>query len=105
LKNEAEAFRNDVVPRARGEGARLIAESEAYQAEVVNRARGDASRFDQVYSAYLKNKDITLERIYLETMENIFRNVEKIIIDGDNGNGVVPYLPLKELNRNAGQGS
>ena len=105
LKNEAEAFRNDVVPRARGEGARLIAESEAYQAEVVNRARGDASRFDQVYSAYLKNKDITLERIYLETMENIFINVEKIIIDGDNGNGVVPYLPLKELNRNAGQGS
>ena len=105
LKNEAEAFRNDVVPRARGEGARLIAESEAYQAEVVNRAKGDASRFDQVYTSYLKNKDITLERIYIETMENIFSNVEKVIIDGDDGNGVVPYLPLKELNRSKGQGN
>ena len=105
LKNEAEAFRNDVVPRARGEGARLIAESEAYLAEVVNRAKGDASRFNQVYNAYLKNKDITVERIYLETMEVMFRNVEKIIIDGDGGNGVVPYLPLKELNRTPGQGN
>ena len=105
LKNEAEAFRNDVVPRARGEGARLIAESEAYQAEVVNRAKGDASRFDQVYSSYLKNKDITVERIYIETMENIFSNVEKVIIDANSGNGVVPYLPLKELNRSTGQGN
>mgnify|MGYP001161633993 FL=1 len=105
LKNEAEAFRNDVVPRARGEGARLIAESEAYQAEVVNRAKGDASRFDQVYSSYLKNKDITVERIYIETMESVFTNVEKILIDGDSGNGVVPYLPLKELNRSTSQGN
>jgi membrane protease subunit HflK len=72
---------------------------------VVNRAKGDASRFDQVYSSYLKNKDITLERIYLETMEDIFINVEKIIIDSDGGNGVVPYLPLKELSRSNGQGN
>lgn len=102
LKNEAEAFRNDVVPRARGEAAKLIADAEAYQAEVVNRAKGDASRFDQVYQAYSVNKDVTRERIYIETLEEVFRNVEKIIID-DEGNSVVPYLPLKELNRSQGQ--
>jgi membrane protease subunit HflK len=103
LKNEAEAFRNDIVPRARGAAAKLIAEAEAYGAEVVNRAKGDSSRFDQVYSAYATNPDVTRERIYIETVEEIFTNVEKIIIDEDaSGSGVVPYLPLKELNKQAG---
>jgi len=103
LKNEAEAFRNDIVPRARGAAAKLIAEAEAYGAEVVNRAKGDSSRFDQVYSAYAANPDVTRERIYIETVEEIFTNVEKIIIDEDaSGSGVVPYLPLKELNKQAG---
>ena len=98
LKNEAEAFRNDIVPRARGEAARLVAEAEAYREEVVNRAQGDASRFDQVYNAYEVNKDVTRERIYIETIEEVFGNIEKIIIDED-GQSVVPYLPLKELGR------
>ena len=103
LKNEAEAFRNDVVPRARGAAAKLIAEAEAYQAEVMNRAAGDSSRFDQVYGAYKVNPDVTRERIYIETVEEIFTNVEKIIIDEDaSGSGVVPYLPLKDLNKTAG---
>jgi membrane protease subunit HflK len=103
LKNEAEAFSNDIVPRARGEAAKLIAEAEAYKAEVVNRATGDASRFDQVYQAYLKDKDVTKERIYIETVEEIFSNVEKVIIDGEGGaGGVVPYLPLKELSKSTG---
>jgi membrane protease subunit HflK len=103
LKNEAEAFRNDVVPRARGAAAKLIAEAEAYQAEVMNRAAGDSSRFDQVYGAYKVNPDVTRERIYIETVEEIFTNVEKIIIDEDaSGSGVVPYLPLKDLNKSAG---
>ena len=103
LKNEAEAFSNDIVPRARGEAAKLIAEAEAYKAEVVNRATGDASRFDQVYQAYLKDKDVTKERIYIETVEQIFSNVEKVIIDGEGGaSGVVPYLPLKELSKTKG---
>ena len=103
LKNEAEAFRNDIVPRARGAAAKLIAEAEAYEAEVVNRAQGDTSRFDQVYQGYQVNPDVTKERIYIETIEEIFGNVEKIIIDDDaGGSGVVPYLPLKELNKSAG---
>ena len=83
--------------------AKLVAEAEAYQAEVVNRAAGDASRFDQIYQAYLQDKAVTRERIYIETVEEIFSNVEKVIIDGQgSGNGVVPYLPLKELNKSAG---
>ena len=103
LKNQADAFRNDIVPRARGEAAQLIAEAQAYEAEVVNRATGDASRFDQVYKAYLENKDVTKERIYIETIEEIFGNVDKIIIDENaSGNGVVPYLPLNELNKKSG---
>ena len=102
LKNEAEAFSNDIVPRARGEAAKLVAEAEAYQAEVVNRASGDASRFDQVFQAYLKDKAVTKERIYIETVEEIFSNVDKIIIDSEAGSGVVPYLPLKELNKSTG---
>ena len=103
LKNQADAFRNDIVPRARGEAAQLVAEAQAYEAEVVNRATGDASRFDQVYKAYLENKDVTKERIYIETIEEIFSNVDKIIIDENaSGNGVVPYLPLNELNKKSG---
>jgi membrane protease subunit HflK len=102
LKNEAEAFSNDIVPRARGEAAKLVSEAEAYQAEVVNRASGDASRFDQIFQAYLKDKAVTKERIYIETVEEIFSNVDKIIIDSDAGSGVVPYLPLKELNKSTG---
>jgi membrane protease subunit HflK len=103
LKNEAEAFRNDVVPRARGAAAKLIAEAEAYQAEVMNRAKGDSSRFDQVYGAYVVNPDVTRERIYIETIEEIFSNVDKILIDENStGSGVVPYLPLKELNKQTG---
>lgn len=104
LKNEAEAYRNDVVPRARGEAAQIIAEAEAYAAEIVSRAEGDASRFQQVYMAYLENKDVTRERIYLETLEQILGNVNKIIIDQDSaGAGVLPYLPLQELKPKAAQ--
>jgi membrane protease subunit HflK len=100
LKNEAEAYRNDVVPRARGEAARLVFEAEAYAAEVVSRSEGDASRFDQVYQAYLQDQDVTIERIYIETLEEIMLSVDKIIIDqGAAGSGVVPYLALPQIDR------
>ena len=102
LKNEAEAYRNDVVPRARGEAARIVAEAEAYMAEVVSRSEGDASRFQQVYEAYMQNKDVTKERIYIETLEEILGNVDKVIIDqGSAGSGVVPYLALPQINKQA----
>ena len=95
LKNEAETFRNDVVPRARGEAAQIIEEADAYRQEVINRATGDADRFKSVYTAYAAAKEVTQKRIYLETLEEVFGNVNKIIIDSaDGGSGVVPYLPL-----------
>ncbi len=102
LKNEAEAFRNDIVPRARGEAQQLLQGAEAYRQEVVNRAQGDANRFNSVYQAYRQSKDVTTTRIYLETLESIFSNVNKVIIDSEVGNaggGVVPYLPLPEIKK------
>jgi len=100
LKNEAEAYRNDVVPRARGESAQIIEEADAYRQEVVNRSQGDANRFNSVYQAYAQSKDVTTQRIYLETLEEVLRNVNKVIIDNENGgNGVVPYLPLPEIQK------
>ena len=99
LINEAEAFFNDVVPRARGESAQLVAQAEAYSAEIVNRAKGDASRFNDIYESYLMSKDVTVERIYLETFEEILGNVNKVIIDTEvSQSGVLPLLPLPELN-------
>ena len=105
LKNEAEAFRNDIVPRARGEAQQLVQGADAYRQEVVNRAEGDANRFNAVYKAYNRSKDVTKTRIYLETLEGILSNVNKVIIDGDVGgsgaaaSGVVPYLPLPEIQK------
>ncbi|MBB4287712.1 FtsH protease activity modulator HflK [Roseospira goensis] len=97
LSNEAEAYRNSIIPQARGEAERLLQESEAYREEIVNRAQGDASRFDSVYQAYSQAKDVTTQRIYLETMEEVLANVNKVIIGTEGGSGVVPYLPLPEL--------
>ncbi|NQW09321.1 MAG: FtsH protease activity modulator HflK [Alphaproteobacteria bacterium] len=103
LKNEAEAYRNDVVPRARGEAAQLVEGADAYRQEVVNRSQGDANRFVSVYNAYSQSKDVTTRRIYLETMEEVLRSVNKVIIDDNgSGSGVVPYLPLPEIQKRLG---
>ncbi|MCB2052987.1 MAG: FtsH protease activity modulator HflK [Geminicoccaceae bacterium] len=99
LQNEAEAFANDIIPRARGEAERLLQESQAYQQEVVARASGEAERFKAVLEEYRKAEDVTVKRIYLETMEDVLAGMNKVIIDGDSGSGVVPYLPLPELQR------
>ena len=100
LRNEAEAYRNDVIPRARGEAERLIQEASAYREQVVSLAQGDAQRFTAIYEAYRASPDVTSRRLYLETMEQILRGTNKVIIDGqggENGQGVVPYLPLDAL--------
>jgi membrane protease subunit HflK len=99
--NEAQAYRNEVIPRAKGESERLVQQGEAYRTEVVNRAQGDAQRFISVYNQYAQAKDVTMERIYIETMEEVMRSVNKVLIDkAVSGSGVVPYLPLPNL-RNA----
>lgn len=102
LQNEAEAFANDIIPRARGEAERLLQEAEAYKQEVVSRAQGEASRFEAVLAAYETGQDVTIKRIYLETMEDVLTGLNKVIIDSEqSGSGVVPYLPLPELEARA----
>ena len=100
LRNEAESYANDIIPRARGEAERLVQEAEAYKQEVVARSEGDAQRFTQVYTAFSAAKDVTTKRIYLETMEEILSNADKYVIDQSGGaSGVVPYLPLPEVQK------
>ena len=98
-KNEAEAYANDVIPRARGEAAKILQAAEAYQKEVVAKAEGEASRFLSIFNEYRKAKEVTQERMYLETMEKVLADIDKVIIDKDSGSGVVPYLPLPELKK------
>ncbi len=99
LQNEAEAYANDIIPRARGEAARLLQEAEGYKETVVARASGEASRFVAIYSEFDKAREVTAQRIYLETMEEVLRDMNKLVIDGEasGGSGVVPYLPLPNL--------
>ncbi|MBV8495008.1 MAG: FtsH protease activity modulator HflK, partial [Alphaproteobacteria bacterium] len=99
LRNEAEAYRNDIIPRARGDAVRVRQESEAYRAEIIARSQGDADRFTAVYRAFKVTQDVTLQRLYLETMEEILKNSNKIIIDKavQGQSGVLPFLPLPNL--------
>ena len=99
-KNEAEGYANDVIPRARGDAAKILQEAEAYKQQVVAAAEGEASRFVAIYNEYAKAKRVTQERMYLETMEKVLADINKVIIDKDAG-GVVPYLPLPELSKKA----
>jgi membrane protease subunit HflK len=98
-RNEAEAYANDIIPRARGEAEQMIQQSEAYRQEVVARSQGEAARFTSVYNEYARAKDVTAERIYLETMEQVLKDMNKVIVDDKAGNGVVPYLPLPEVQK------
>jgi len=100
-KNEAEAYANDVIPRARGEAAKILQEAEAYKKQVVAAAEGEASRFVAIYNEYAQAKRVTQERMYLETMEKVLADIDKVIIDRKAG-GVVPYLPLPELTKKKG---
>ena len=101
LRNEAEAYANRVVPEARGGSARIIQEAEGYREQTVAEARGQTARFLSVYEQYKRAPDVTRERLYLETMERVLGGADKVIIDQPNGQGVVPYLPLDELNKSS----
>jgi membrane protease subunit HflK len=106
-QNEAETYQNDILPRARGDAVKMEQEAEAYSQEVVARAEGDAQRFTAVYNEYAKAPDVTSRRLYLETMEDVLSNMNKVLIDGSasGAGGVVPYLPLPELEKRAAQRS
>jgi membrane protease subunit HflK len=101
LEKQADAYSNTVVAQARGETARLLELAEGYRAQTVNQAQGEASRFVAVYEEYAKAPEVTRKRLYIETMERVLGGVDKIIIDesATGGQGIVPYLPLNELNK------
>ena len=97
LRNEAEAYRNDILPRARGEAAQLVNRAEGYKRQVVAKAQGETSRFLAIYNEYKKAPLVTRQRLYLETMQEMIKANPPIIIDSTAG--VVPYLPLPELQK------
>jgi len=106
LQRQADAYANRVLAEARGEAAQILEQAEGYRAQVVNQALGEASRFTSVLAEYEKAEDVTRSRLYIETMERVMSQIDKTILDnsivgGDGGQGVVPYLPLNELRRNA----
>lgn len=103
LEKQADAYSNKVVAAARGEAAQLLEQAEGYRSQTVNEAEGEASRFLAVYEEYVKAPEVTRKRLYLETMERVMARVNKVIIDESaGGQGVVPYLPLNELNKSSG---
>ncbi len=100
LVNEANSYLNRIVPNARGEAAQLIQQARAYKEQVVKQAEGVAQNFLDVYNSYKDAKDVTRRRIYLETLREVLEGPNKIILDDSgSGQGVVPYLPLNELNK------
>ncbi len=96
FKNEAEAYRNEVIPKARGASARMREEAEAYKNEVIARAEGEAERFTKLLKEYKKAPKITRERLYLDMMESVLSNSSKVMVDVEGGNNLL-YLPLDKL--------
>lgn len=96
LKNEAEAYSNEIIPRARGQAARRLQEASAYREQVVAQAQGEASRFDQLLAAYQKAPAVTRERLYLETLETVLSRTSKVLLDAQGTNNLL-YLPLDRL--------
>ncbi|MBL6948910.1 MAG: FtsH protease activity modulator HflK, partial [Rhodospirillales bacterium] len=98
--NEATAYKNDIVPKAKGKAQTLIQAASAYKEKITKEADGEAQRFLSVFKTYKVAKDVTTRRLYLERMQQVLKGAEKVIIDkGAGGTGVVPYLPLPELQK------
>ena len=104
LRNEGEAYANDVIPRARGAASRLIEEANAYRARVVANAEGEASRFSQVLAEYRRAPEVTRERLYLETMQQVMSKTSKVMVD-TKGNGNLLFMPLDKLMQAVGSAS
>ncbi len=101
-KNEAQAYANDVIPRATGTAARLKEEAEAYKARIVAQAQGDAQRFSSVLAEYQKAPQVTRDRMYLDTMQQVYSNVTKVIVDSRQGSNLL-YLPLDKIMQSVAQ--
>jgi modulator of FtsH protease HflK len=100
LKNEAEAYANEVVPKARGAAARLTQESEAYKLKLIAKAQGEAGRFKQLLTEYEKSPEITRTRLYLDTIESVLEKSNKLLLDLKSNNNMI-YLPLDKLERHS----
>ncbi len=98
LKNLAEAYRNDIIPRAKGEAVKMTQDAEAYKQQIVSQATGESSRFNSIYQAYKNAPDVTSERMYLETLEQIVKSTKTIVL-GNKDSNVLPYLPLNDLKK------
>jgi len=95
LINEAQTYANDILPKSRGRAARMLEESKAYKSEVVSKSEGEASRFGQILAEYEKAPEVTRERLYRETMEDVFANTSKVVVDSK-ANSMI-YLPIDKL--------
>ncbi len=103
-KNEALAYANDVIPRAQGESAKLREQAEGYKARVIATAEGDAERFKSVLTEYQKAPQVTRDRIYIDTMQQVYSNVSKVMVDSKSGSNLL-YLPLDKLLQQGSNGS
>ena len=97
LIQEAEGYKEDIIPKARGEARSMVLAAEAYKEERVKRAQGDAEKFLAVLKEYQKTKDVTRKRLYLEAMEEVFPHIKKFIIDSEAGDGLLQILPLEKI--------
>lgn len=96
--NQAQSYSNDIIPRARGLAAEMEQQAEAFRQEVIANAQGEAGRFLEVYNQYSKAQRVTKKRMYLETMEKIYKNADKVFIDSSaSKSGVIPYFPLNDM--------
>ncbi|HVE50421.1 MAG TPA: FtsH protease activity modulator HflK [Casimicrobiaceae bacterium] len=97
LKNEGQAYANEVVPRARGNASRLLEEANGYESEVVQKAEGDASRFRSILTEYQKAPSVTRDRLYLDMMQSVLGTTPKVVVDQKSGSGSLLYMPLDRL--------
>lgn len=104
FKNQAETYANSVVPIAEGKASRLEEAATAYKSQIISRAEGDASRFNQLVAEYEQAPEVTRKRLYLETMESVYENTNKIMVDSKSGNNLL-YLPLNQLQRSSDNSS
>ena len=101
LQNEAQAYANRIIPEAKGEAERILQAAQGYRDKVVAESKGEADRFIKIYQQYKLAPDVTRQRMFLETMERVLGDTDKVIVDEKAGSGVVPYLPLSEFTKKA----
>ena len=96
-KNEAQAYANDIIPKARGEAKKMVLDAQGYEKEVIDRATGEATGFESVLAAYRVAPDVTRKRLYLDTMQEVLSKADKVIVDKSVAERVLPYLPLDRM--------